>query len=367
MKKGWILGLILCLILSITVNPPAAAKSPNLHTAANNNFQTGSSVSSSLTNQTAYNSVYMPQKSPIIPSVQMPSSVQVDVYEELQNFRIPTPYGMAYHDGFIYVAQGNEGLSRISLTTGQIHPIASRDPQKFFRSVAVDTYGDLYYSLKSDLKVRKFVLPPPTAFPISAEQLVNQSRIYTSHYRNDDATGETEISGLAFDSHNELYASIRSSLNDPTARAGLYRKDAQFEYLLGISRFQPEGVTAMGLDPRGNMYFKTNGSPPHYPYLIKGITKLLPIHSKIRLLIPARLSLTFTNQRISMGLSFCQMDVCIRLMAHVSVLHLTIPNRSSLYMDRGIRICFKENHILKKAASWKMKKIKKFRSGSPMS
>ncbi|MBP1993026.1 S-layer homology domain-containing protein [Paenibacillus eucommiae] len=110
---------------------------------------------------------------------------------------ISSPYGLAYYDGEVYVAQRDKGISKFTLATGAVTQIVASNQS--FMSIAVNQEGDLFYTVDSSNKINKI---PRSALsgqlPLTANELAAISTVYHQASFN-------YVYGLAFNSAGDLY------------------------------------------------------------------------------------------------------------------------------------------------------------------
>ncbi|WP_152663573.1 hypothetical protein [Paenibacillus wulumuqiensis] len=267
MRKGLIWGLVLCLILTGMVNNRTFAASFVPEGEVTGTMQEDA-VADDPAKPAVHNDVYTLPEEPAVSALQNESSsVQQDVYDQLQNFAIATPYGMGYYNGYIYVAQGQNGLSRISLTTGKIHGVVGKSARVAFRSVTVDTYGSLYYSLRSDPNVYKFTFNKSVALPLTADKFVSQSTIYTEVPLPSNGSEHSEISGLAMGPDNQLYISLFNKYYTSLGPelTGLLKWDSSKQKFYKVIEDQSMSIKAIAFDPQGNLQVQLVGYYEHEP------------------------------------------------------------------------------------------------------
>ncbi|ANF96470.1 hypothetical protein [Paenibacillus bovis] len=290
MKKGLLWGLVICLILTGVVNSRTFAANSIPEEAVTGMVQENA-IADNPSKSTVHNEVYTLPEQPAVSTLQNEqSSVQQDVYDQLQNFAIATPNGMSYYNGYIYVAQGQNGLSRISLTTGKIHVVVGKSSQIAFRSVTVDTYGSLYYSLRSKPYVYKFTFNKSVALPLTADKFVSQSTIYTEVPLPSDKSERTEISGLAMGPDNQLYISLFHKYynNFGPELTGLLKWDNPKQKFYRVIENQSMSIKAIAFDPQGNLHVQLAGYYEYEsPYVMDELNRIpgsalknLPISKK---------------------------------------------------------------------------------------
>ncbi|WP_458120811.1 immunoglobulin-like domain-containing protein [Paenibacillus sp. Z6-24] len=166
-------------------------------------------------------------------------------YVDLSKLGITAAYGVAYHDGYVYVAQRYKALIRVSVTTGEVTTIA--DAFKAFMAVAVDSEGNLYYSIDSDPRIYKLNSSYLSSLPMTESELASRSTVYYTH------PGPTYIYGLVVDGSGNLYYS------DYTNKAIIKVPPVTKQPVTVITNF-PTSLRAFTFDNEGNFYAGGNDS-----------------------------------------------------------------------------------------------------------
>ncbi|UUZ84869.1 hypothetical protein LJK88_15390 [Paenibacillus sp. P26] len=155
---------------------------------------------------------------------------------------ISDPRGMAYFDGYIYVAQRSQGkISRISTATGQVSDVVSAGAINSAMAVAVNSNGDLFYTRDSDQTVHKIPAASLTNLPLSAAQVSGLSQSYFTGSLN-------YIYGLAFDTNDNLY------LTDYTSK-GIYESPQGQTNPVPIITNAAQSILGIGFSLGGDLYY----------------------------------------------------------------------------------------------------------------
>lgn len=116
--------------------------------------------------------------------------------QEFQGASVPGARTIAYHDGYIYVAQRDPGgVYRIDIQTGTVSKVFDRP---YLMSVALNQAGDIFYTTDSSGMVRKLAKSNLTNLPLSATTVNSVSTNYFN-------TGFSFVYGIAFDDRDNLY------------------------------------------------------------------------------------------------------------------------------------------------------------------
>jgi len=122
-----------------------------------------------------------------------------NTYVDLSQLGINWAYGLAYHEGYLYVAQRQSALLRVSVTTGEITKIVSSNES--FMGVALDSHGNLYYTIDSDPRIYKLDSSYLSSLPMTESELTSRSTVYYTH------PNSTYIYGLGIDANDNVYYS----------------------------------------------------------------------------------------------------------------------------------------------------------------
>ncbi|WP_028552404.1 S-layer homology domain-containing protein [Paenibacillus sp. UNC451MF] len=156
---------------------------------------------------------------------------------------ITDPRSLAYHDGYIYVAQRDaDKISRISVATGQVSDVLVMSKYANPMSVAFNSQGDLFYTNDNYTSiVYKIPASSLTDLPLNSAQITSNSQIFytgtTLHYPY----------GLAFDADDNLY------MTDYTTK-GIY-KLGQGQVLEPIFLSTTQPLYGINFSPNGDLYF----------------------------------------------------------------------------------------------------------------
>ncbi|WP_411347219.1 immunoglobulin-like domain-containing protein [Paenibacillus sp. WLX2291] len=285
MKKSVIWNLVFCLLLSSGIQSKVYAEGDS---AINTEEQTSLSsplIDTASEDSTVYTDVYtpqaLPQKTLGEDDVATQENVQNDVYansiyQQLEDFKIDTPYGMDYYNKFIFVAQGKNGISRISLTTGKIHVIVGKSANIDFRAVTLDKYGNLYYTVRSSLQVYKFIFDSSVPLPLSAEQFRNQSIAYTDPAAYGYDSRDIQISSIGFSHDNQLYVSLfrPDYVYSGLRPQGLLKWNPSQSHFDPIINDQVWSIKSIDFDSQGNLHLQLPGDYNEPPYELDQLSKI---------------------------------------------------------------------------------------------
>lgn len=148
-----------------------------------------------------------------------------------------SPYGLAYHDGYVYTAsRGTNLIARVSLTTGVVETVAQTGSSPM--AVAVNSEGDVFYTRDSNTSVYK--IPASSLTDLPAEGVAaSESQTFAT-------LSATFLYGMAFDANDNLYV---SSVSTKT----IYRLDSSGTATTVMSSL-PTSMYGIGFDPDGNLY-----------------------------------------------------------------------------------------------------------------
>ncbi|WP_017814832.1 immunoglobulin-like domain-containing protein [Paenibacillus shenyangensis] len=195
----------------------------------------------------------------------VPTSASSNTYQ-LESINILTPLGMAYYNGYVYITQGNNGLSKIDVATQTVTKVVYGSPTSPMHTITADTDGTLYYvvpdKLNNEYSYIKKIKPSSLNQTLTTEQFlaasVDYAHIPASH-----------ISSIAMDKNNQLYISLDKGWDlDP----GLLRWSNTSKTLTPVSE-EASMITAITFDNQGNLYFKTPSPQSYYSYAA-GIVKI---------------------------------------------------------------------------------------------
>ncbi|MDN4618655.1 DUF5011 domain-containing protein [Paenibacillus sp. PsM32] len=160
-------------------------------------------------------------------------------YVDLSKISIPNAYGMAYYGDYVYVAQRDTGISRVNLYTGKVTPVVESDTS--FMSVALNSAGDLFYTIDSDKNIYKLSHTELDQLPLTATDFSDKSTvIFSNTYKR--------IYGLAFDANDKLYFFDRGN------NAILRLQPGSITPETVISDFQTTYFVSFSFDLAGNLY-----------------------------------------------------------------------------------------------------------------
>lgn len=160
-------------------------------------------------------------------------------YVDLSKISMPNAYGMAYYGDYVYVAQRDIGISRVNLYTGKVTPVVESDTS--FMSVALNSAGDLFYTIDSDKNIYKLSHTELEQLPLTATDFSDKSTvIFSNTYKR--------IYGLAFDANDKLYFFDRGN------NAILRLQPGSITPETVISDFQTTYFVSFSFDLAGNLY-----------------------------------------------------------------------------------------------------------------
>ncbi|RCX20601.1 S-layer family protein [Fontibacillus phaseoli] len=172
---------------------------------------------------------------------------------EFQNsVQLENPRGLAYYNNEVYVAQfltdgGTKArISKIS-KSGAVTPLVVFDYSANVKSVALNSSGDLYFTLEANAKDNNIYKIPadrlPLSGPIGSGQVAAKAEVFYT------PTNEPSwVMGLAFDSEDNLYFSTFTT-------KGIYKiakgENTATEVLTNFS----SAISSLAFHPNGDLYF----------------------------------------------------------------------------------------------------------------
>ncbi|MFD1887971.1 S-layer homology domain-containing protein [Paenibacillus wenxiniae] len=166
-------------------------------------------------------------------------------YTDLSSVNVPNAYGMAYYGDYVYVAQRDTGLARVNLYSGKIETIVSSSQS--FMAVALDSSGNLFYTIDSDSTIYKLNHNDLNNLPLSQSDFTAKKSAYFS------SNQYNFFYGLAFDSKDNIYFSDYSSKGILKLPANSLTPQV---VLSGFSTY----FTSFTIDPLGNLYTSGDNS-----------------------------------------------------------------------------------------------------------
>lgn len=164
--------------------------------------------------------------------------VAVGDYVDLSTIFVNHAYGMAYHGDYVYVAQRGFGISRVNLYSGKVETVT--DSEQMFMAVALDSSGNLYYTLDSDSHIYKIPASTLESVPVSNSTFNSAKSTYFT-------SSGIFVYGLTIDAQDNIYYSD-------------YKTQSIFKLASGaqtsttvISGFSTP-VQGFTMDPLGNFY-----------------------------------------------------------------------------------------------------------------
>ncbi|WP_411347220.1 hypothetical protein [Paenibacillus sp. WLX2291] len=278
MKKSVIWSVMICLIFSVGwIHPTDAATTSTPITEKGDS----STVLVSNPDSTVRTDVYTSQESSNVASLQANTTVRQAVYNIVLG-SISNPFGIAYRKNHAYVAQGGEGILRMSLTNSDQREFVYGERvyddnydfyeyKYIFHSVTNDSYGNLYYNLENDNIIRKFTFTDSTPSSMSAQEFLDQSTVY-AEYVSPANQKKLIISGLAFDRDNQLYISAYSDLTvGSTTTRGILKWNHDSKQFQIVFKDKAPYASSIAFDSKGDLYFSTKSD---HPSVITGINKI---------------------------------------------------------------------------------------------
>ncbi|WDF51079.1 DUF5011 domain-containing protein [Paenibacillus sp. KACC 21273] len=173
-------------------------------------------------------------------------------YFDLSKVNIQSPYGMAYHNGYVYVSSYGQGIDRISVTTGEVEHIV-KSSNSFF-GVALNKAGDLFYTKNGDKHVYKISAKYLQDLPLDSANFNDYSNVFDS-YNN------TSMYGLAIDNNDNMYiGSYNYSSNSDSSliKVNLTTKARQ-NVLTNNTNSNYHGILGVTTDAKGNLFYSSSG------------------------------------------------------------------------------------------------------------
>ncbi|WIM40187.1 S-layer homology domain-containing protein [Paenibacillus sp. PK4536] len=180
-------------------------------------------------------------------------------YFNLAKTNIPSPYGMAYHNGYVYVSSYQQGIDRVSVTTGVVEHVVQSSG--YFFGVALNKAGDLFYTKNIDAHVYKIPAKYLKDFPLDSTKLNEVSEAFDS-YNN------SNMYGLAIDNNDNMYIgnnsyNFNSNFNSDSSliKVNLTTKARQNVLINNNtnSNYYYNGVLGITTDAKGNLFYSTTG------------------------------------------------------------------------------------------------------------
>ncbi|MGV7118859.1 immunoglobulin-like domain-containing protein [Paenibacillus kyungheensis] len=176
---------------------------------------------------------------------------KISGYFDLTNTNIQSPYGMAYHNGYVYVSSYQKGIDRVSVTTGEVEHIV-KSSNSFF-GVALNKAGDLFYTKNGDKHVYKISAKYLQDLPLDSANFNDYSNVFDS-YNN------TSMYGLAIDNNDNMYiGSYNYSSNSDSSliKVNLTTKARQ-NVLTNNTNSNYHGILGVTTDAKGNLFYSSN-------------------------------------------------------------------------------------------------------------
>lgn len=180
---------------------------------------------------------------------------KISGYFDLTNTNIQSPYGMAYHNGYVYVSSYQKGIDRVSVTTGVVeHVVQSPD---YFLGVALNKAGDLFYTVYGKSIVYKISAKYLKDAPLDSEALTEVSEAFDSY------SGGI-IYGLAIDNNDNMYIGkniYNYNFDSNLIKVNLTTKARQNVIInnnTNNSNYYNTGVLGITTDAKGNLLYSSN-------------------------------------------------------------------------------------------------------------
>ncbi len=166
-------------------------------------------------------------------------------YVDLSGIRIRNAYGQAYHGDYLYVAQRDTGLSRVDLYSGKVETIVNSN--RSFMAVALDSSGNLFYTVDSDRNIYKLEHNDLENLPLSESEFNSRQKVhfYAGNYNF--------MYGLAIDKQDNLYFS------DFLSRGILKLPNGSTDPEVVLQNFNTY-FTSFAIDPSGRLYMSGDNS-----------------------------------------------------------------------------------------------------------
>lgn len=160
-------------------------------------------------------------------------------YVDLSGIGLPNVYGQAYYGDYLYVAQRDVGLSRVDLYSGKVETIVQSNQS--FMAVALDSSGNLFYTIDSDSSIYKLESHDLENLPLSESEFNSRRKI---HFNSNDYNF---FYGLAIDKQDNVYFS------DYTSRGILKLPNGASTPEVVLQNFNTY-FTSFTIDPSGRLY-----------------------------------------------------------------------------------------------------------------
>lgn len=219
----------------------------------------GTAVSSIDTNIAGTYTIYYDVTNPAkLSAEQVTRTVTVQAvsgYIDLAKTNIQSPYGMAYHNGYVYVSSYQKGIDRVSVTTGVVeHVVQSPD---YFLGVALNKAGDLFYTVYGKSIVYKISAKYLKDAPLDSESLKELSEVFDSY-------NVGIIYGLAIDNNDNMYIGNSSYNYNSTSDSNLIKvnlttKARQNVLTYNNTDYYYNRVLGVTTDAKGNLFYSTTG------------------------------------------------------------------------------------------------------------
>lgn len=219
----------------------------------------GTAVSSIDTNIAGTYTIYYDVTNPAkLSAEQVTRTVTVQAvsgYIDLAKTNIQSPYGMDYHNGYVYVSSYQKGIDRVSVTTGVVeHVVQSPD---YFLGVALNKAGDLFYTVYGKSIVYKISAKYLKDAPLDSESLKELSEVFDSY-------NVGIIYGLAIDNNDNMYIGNSSYNYNSTSDSNLIKvnlttKARQNVLTYNNTDYYYNRVLGVTTDAKGNLFYSTTG------------------------------------------------------------------------------------------------------------
>lgn len=182
----------------------------------------------------------------------------VSGYFNLSKVNIQSPYGMAYHNGYVYVSSFQKGIDRVSVTTGEVeHVIIS---PSYFLGIALNKAGDLFYTQSGSTNVYKVSAKYLQDLPLDSATFNDYSNVFDSYSNN--------MYGLAIDNNDNMYIGNNSYNYNSTSDSNLIKVNLTTKARQNViinnntnnnNYYFYNGVLGITTDAKGNLLYSTTG------------------------------------------------------------------------------------------------------------
>lgn len=186
----------------------------------------------------------------------------INGYFDLAKTNIQRPYGMAYHNGYVYVSSYQQGIDRVSVTTGVVEHVvqAQNQSQIYIFGVALNKAGDLFYTKNGDTHVYKLPAKYLQNLPVNLPTFTQASEIFDSY-------DTTNMYGLAIDNNDNMYIGNNLNNSNSNSKSNLIKVNLTTKARQNVlitndntnSNYYYNGVLGVTTDAKGNLYYSNSG------------------------------------------------------------------------------------------------------------